>query len=98
MQRVNIIRFQAYRNLISWISSFCYTALLSVFLDTTGTELRLADLLFCKTGLGAKKVGDRCRGSCFRDMDSIIVLLICADNKTQQPVSGPSAAVYPEWN
>ena len=49
MQRVNIIRFQAYRNLISWISSFCYTALLSVFLDTTGTELRLADLPFCKS-------------------------------------------------
>lgn len=74
MQRVNIIRLQAYRNLISWISSFCYTALLSVFLDTTGTELRLADLLFCKTGLGAKKVGDRCRGSCFRDMDSKIAV------------------------
>ena len=66
MQRVNIIRFQAYRNLISWISSFCYTALLSVFLDTTGTELRLADLLFVRpawvrrkweTGAGAAVSG-----------------------------------------
>ncbi len=36
MQRVNIIRFQAYRNLISWISSFCYTALLSVFWTPLG--------------------------------------------------------------
>ena len=65
MQRVNIIRFQAYRNLISWISSFCYTALLSVFLDTTGTELRLADLLFCKTGLGAKESGRQVPGQLF---------------------------------
>ena len=66
MQRVNIIRFQAYRNLISWISSFCYTALLSVFLDTTGTELRLAICFFVRpawvrrkweTGAGAAVSG-----------------------------------------
>ena len=54
--------------------NFRYPALLSVFSDTTGTELRLADLLFCKTCLRAKKAGDRCRNSCFRDIDSKIAV------------------------
>ena len=43
-------------------------------MEIINTELCLADLLFCKTSLSAKKVGDRYWNSCFRDMDSKIAV------------------------